>query len=92
MMQAELIVREGYGRHMSIAPNGVPFTTLTSGGPKVEGEHMPAGCATPAEAWVAYLGHLAMFTAGASRMWVRTVPEMTEEDGEFNVYSRLAVE
>lgn len=74
----------------SADPNGVPFTVLTSGGPKEEGKPFPALFDTAGEAWAHYGDALYAFKGDYETLYWRHRPELQEVDGKFVVYSRVS--
>jgi len=70
-------------RDMSRAPTGEPYVVMTSGGPKAEGDRMPAWFATEdlaAEAWLTQMWRYSDGRGGKVLFW-RERPELAQ--GEF---------
>lgn len=58
---------------------GYPFATITSGGRKEQGEHLPVLYSSADRAWRAYEDALLTWLEGRRRVYVRLAPIMQEQ-------------
>jgi hypothetical protein len=92
---------DGDGRDWSRAPNGEPYSTVTNGGVKSEGERFPAWDSSIEEAVLAWLDHAIAFSVGkGTTLYWRETPQIEEivrpgtsrrSGGPWGIYSRFAV-
>lgn len=71
---------------------GVPYTVLTCGGVKIEGQPLPGlGYDTEAEALAALEGQITELTKNANQIAWRRAREVVQHDGRWRATCRLAV-